>query len=90
MEAGFTSGAFVDLALVLIVAEGLFLLLRHRRSGRGPAPSAWLPGFVAGFCLAAALRAQIAGLAWPWLAAALLGALLAHAAELLRLHRGAA
>jgi hypothetical protein len=80
----FASGRVVDLILILMLAEALVVLAWWRRTGRGLAPAAFLPFLLAGGCLMLALRAALVGAAWPWMALALLGALLAHLLDLRR------
>ncbi len=77
----FASGRIVDAILLLTLLEAVFLLLWRRRTGRGPAP-ADLGNLAAGGCLLLALRAALAQAAWPLLALALLGALIAHLFDL--------
>jgi hypothetical protein len=84
MAGWVASGAFVDAVIAFTLLEGLALLAWHRSSGRGPAPAAWLPNLAAGLCLMLALRAAIAGAAWPWIVAAVAGAGVAHALDLRR------
>ena len=74
----FSSPAIADLVLAVLLLEGIALAVWRRRTGRGPRPGAVLPFLVAGGCLVLALRAVLAGAAWPWTAAALVGALAAH------------
>ncbi|MEK8031300.1 hypothetical protein AACH06_10770 [Ideonella sp. DXS29W] len=80
-----------DIALLLVhavigvtVAEGVFLLAWHARTGRGPRANAIVANLMAGLCLMLALRSVLAGSSWAacalWLAAA--GA--AHAIDLRR------
>lgn len=88
VAAWFASGRIVDLVIAVIVVEALVLVARHRLAGRGPAPASILPNLAAGLALALALRAALAGAAWPWLAAALLAAGVAHLIDLgLRIRR---
>ncbi|MBL6455641.1 hypothetical protein JMJ55_09925 [Belnapia sp. T6] len=84
MAAFFASGRVVDLILLLMLTEALVVLAWWHRTGRGLAPAAFLPFLLAGACLMLALRAALVGAAWPWMALALLGALLAHLLDLWR------
>lgn len=84
MSALFESGRIADLVLAVLVLEGLLLFLVRARTGAGPDPWALLPFLVAGGFLALALRAALVGASWSWLAAALVGAFLAHAVDLAR------
>ena len=72
-----TSPHLIDAIMALTVLEGVFLT----RWRKVPARIAWgmlLPGVF----LLLALRAALADAVWPWVPAALTGALLAHCAEL--------
>ena len=82
MSGLFESTRIADLILAVLLLEGVVLGLLAR-AGRGPAPRAFLPFLGAGVCLVLALRAVLAGADWPWLAGALLGALVLHGADLL-------
>lgn len=74
----------VDLILVFVALEAVLLVAWHRRTGGGVAPADLLPNLAAGFCLLAALRVALGGAAWPWIALALLGSLIAHLLDLRR------
>lgn len=80
--------ALVDLAIAITLVELLVLCLLHWRTGRGVAPRDLLPNLAAGLCLMAAVRASLTGAGWPWLAAGLLAAGLAHAVDVKRRWRG--
>lgn len=82
MSQFFASGLAVDLVLALMVGEALILTCLHRYAGRGPAPSVWLANLLSGFCLVLGVQAVIAGAAWPLLALALAGSLVAHLVDL--------
>lgn len=72
-----TSPHLIDAILLMTVLEGIVL----RRWRRVSARVAWgmlLPGMF----LLLALRAALADAAWPWVPAALTGALVAHSLEL--------
>ena len=84
MSAMFASGRMIDLILGLTLAEGIAIIVYHRRTSRGPAPADMLPTLAAGFCLLGALRCAIAGWGWLWMGASLAGALVAHLADLSR------
>lgn len=77
-----TSGRMIDLILVLVVLEAVALVVYHRRTGRGIAPAALLFNLAAGALLLLAARGALTGAAWPWIAAALFGALCAHLLDL--------
>jgi fatty acid desaturase len=72
-----TSPHLVDAILLLTVLEGV-VLARWRRVSARVAWGMLLPGMF----LLLALRAALAGAAWPWVPAALFGALVAHCCEL--------
>ncbi|QJE74749.1 hypothetical protein HHL28_02460 [Aerophototrophica crusticola] len=78
----FTSGRIVDIAIALALLEGLGVALYRWRTGRGPALRPFLVNLAAGLCLMLALRAALVGAGWGWVAAALVGSLLAHGADL--------
>jgi uncharacterized membrane protein len=78
----------VDLVLLVAVAEAVLLLAYQRRTGKGPRFVDIGANLLAGLCLMLALRAAVAGLPWGWIAAALLGAGLAHALDLRRRWNG--
>ena len=78
----YQSGRVVDLILGFVVLEALFIFLYHRRSGRGLAPAKLLNLLVPGACLLLALRAALAGAAWPLMAFWLLAALVSHLVDL--------
>lgn len=82
MEALFSTARVADLVLAVLVLEGLVLFVVRRRTGRGPDPWVVLPFLVAGGFLTLALRAALTDASWPWMAVALLGALLAHGVDL--------
>lgn len=76
------SGRMIDFILVLVALEAVALLMYHRRTKRGVAPAALLFNLAAGACLLLAARGALTGAAWPWVAAALFGALCAHLLDL--------
>ena len=78
----FTSGRIVDVILALMVLEGIVLVVYHRATGRGIAPSGLLANMLAGGCLLLALRVALTGASWHWIALSLAAALLAHLADL--------
>lgn len=74
MEWLFRSGHVADLLLLVLALETAWLA-----SGRGPVSAkAALPFLAAGACFALALRGALTGAAWPWIAAPLAAAGLAH------------
>jgi hypothetical protein len=74
--------AYIDLALGLIVVEGLALLVFRAKTGGGIAARALLPNLAAGACLLLLARALITGAGALFTLAALTGALVAHAIDL--------
>ncbi|RAI33033.1 hypothetical protein [Rhodoplanes serenus] len=78
----FASGRVIDLVLILVVIEAVGLAVLARLTRRVPQIGTLLPNLAAGACLLLAVRAALAGAAWPWVAAALLAALVAHLADL--------
>jgi hypothetical protein len=77
-----TSPGLIDLILVFAVVETAVLTLWHQRTGRGLPVIALGLIMLPGICLLLALRAALAGRAWPWVPGALTGALIAHLADL--------
>lgn len=75
MAALFASGRILDMILALTVLEAGALLVWRRRTDL-------LGTLLAGVALLTAVRLAQAGAAWPWLALALLAALLAHLGDL--------
>ena len=82
MSELFASGRIVDIILALTAAEAVFLVLHHRITGRGPAPTAFLGTLLSGVGLMLALRGALAGASWEWIALWLLAALAAHVGDL--------
>lgn len=74
--------AFADIVLAFVLIEAVLVLALARAKSR-PLTDALLVLTAGGF-LFAALRAALAGAAKEWIALALLGALIAHAAWLAR------
>ena len=71
--AFYTSPHLIDLILLFTVLEGT-ILARWRKIPARTVTIMLLPGL----CLLLALRAAMAGAAWPWVPVALTGALLSH------------
>ncbi|MFL5251713.1 MAG: hypothetical protein ACJ8AI_02245 [Rhodopila sp.] len=71
--AFYTSPHLIDLILLFTVLEG-FILARWRKISVRTVIVMLLPGL----CLLLALRAAMAGAAWPWVPVVLTGALLSH------------
>jgi hypothetical protein len=72
----------VDAAIAITVIEVIVLLAVRRRTGLGIAPRPLLANAGAGLGLMLAVRAALVGAAWPWIAACLAAAGLAHAIDL--------
>jgi hypothetical protein len=77
-----TSGRLVDLILGLVAVEAVVLLVLAARAARGPRARELVANLAAGVFLLLALRAALAGAAPVWIAASLVGALVAHLADL--------
>lgn len=71
----------IDVVIVVTVLESIVLALYHRRTGRGLAPRQFVPTLAAGLALMLAVRAGVTGAGWGYVAAGLLAAGLAHAAD---------
>ena len=84
MSELFADGRIVDLILVLMVAEGLAIAVWHRRTGQGMGPADLLVSLAAGAFLLLALRAALTGAGWATIAMWLVGALIAHLADVAR------
>ncbi len=84
IEALFTTGRIVDLALALMALEmaGLWLVARARNRAFPFVDLAW--NVAAGASLLLALRAGLTGAGWPWLALFLTAALVAHIGDVRR------
>jgi hypothetical protein len=87
VEGWLTSPALIDLIIVFTMIEAVVLIIWRRRSGaprafrgEGPARQGSAVGLMLlpGICLLLAVRAALAGVAWPWVPAALTAALIAH------------
>ena len=75
MAESLTSPHLIDLIVLFALLEGAFLI----RWLRGQMPArAVIATILPGLCLMLALRAALAGVAWPWVPAALAVALIAH------------
>lgn len=74
----------IDFVIVVTLVESIVLAIYHRRTGRGLAPGDFLPTLAAGLALMVALRAGVTGAGWGFVAASLLVAGLAHAADVRR------
>ncbi len=75
----FASGRAVDLVLLVMVAEGLWLVLRARRHA-GDVAFMLLPGAL----MMLALRAALTGAGWMWVAVWLALSLPAHLEDVRR------
>ena len=75
----FASGHAVDLVLLVIAVEFVFLSLRRR----GPMVDRLL-ALLPGVFMLLALRAALTGAAWPWIAAPLAASFPFHIADLMR------
>ncbi len=84
LKAFFASGHAVDLVLLVIAAEFVFLSTRRRRFGHSPAMIDRVLAFAPGVCLLLALRAALTGAGWIWVAAALAASFPFHIADLIR------
>ncbi len=72
-------GHLVDLALLVLVLEGVFLA--RTAASRGQL-RAWFGTLLAGAALLLAMRLIVAGAGWPWVAACMTLALAGHAVDL--------
>lgn len=72
----------VDVAIAFVGVEAIFLLVYRWRTGRGIAAGRLLPNLGAGLLLMLGIRIALGGAVWPWLPLCLLGAGLAHLADI--------
>ena len=84
MNEFFTSTALIDLVIAFTALEGVALAIYHCLTGRGVAADDYAVNLVAGLCLMLALRGAVGSAGWPWVAIWLLGAGMAHGADLWR------
>ena len=82
MDVFFSSGLATDLVLAIMMVEGVLLLVYHRATGRGIAPSRLIPTLASGAFLVLALRAALTGAGWMAIAGLLGAALIAHLGDL--------
>ncbi len=86
MEQLFADGRMIDIAILVLLGEVGLMLAWSRWRG---ALVALMPTLLSGLMLMLAWRSTQAGLAWPWIAAPLLGSAMAHGSDLwLRRRRG--
>jgi hypothetical protein len=86
--AFFVSPHLVDMVLALTLVEAVALTIFQRfRAGSLPLVRVWLM-LLPGVFLMLALRAGLAGAAWPWIPAALVAALITHLLDLRERLRG--
>ena len=80
--AWFVSPRLIDLILLLTLAEAFALMVwpRTESSASGRRAIGWM--LLPGIFLMLALRAALAGEPWPWVPAALTGALISHLFDL--------
>lgn len=78
------NGHLVEAILALTVMEGIALGIYHRATGRGVGAVDVASFLLSGIFLLLALREALVGAWWGWIAAALLGALIAHLVDLRR------
>lgn len=81
LEEMVVSGRLVDLAIAITLIEGIALAVYRSVTARGPALPDLAVMLGAGLCLMFALRAALAG-ASAWVPVFLVGALVAHLADL--------
>lgn len=79
MEQLFADGRMIDIAIMVLLGEVGLMLAWSRWRG---ALVALMPTLLSGLMLMLAWRSTQAGLAWPWIAAPLLGSALAHGSDL--------
>ena len=80
----FSQGHAVDLILLVIVGEFMFLSSRRRRFDHRSTAIDRALAFAPGVCLLLALRAALTGAGWGWVAIALAASFPFHLADLAR------
>ncbi len=89
MAAYHDSGRLIDWIVALLAFEALALSAVRALFGRGPSVTSTIANCAAGVALFLALRAAMANGPFPIIGACLLGALVAHVADLATRWRGA-
>ena len=74
----------IDAVIALTLLECVILVVHHRLTGRGVAPSDFIATLVSGLCLMLALRGALAGAGAAWVLLPLLLAGMTHALDLSR------
>ncbi len=82
LEELITTGRIVDIMVLFIVIEVALILLVRRLRGGAIAPLPLLTNIGAGGSLMLALRADLTGAGWTWVAVFLVSALVFHVADL--------
>jgi len=82
MSTFFSSGMVVDLILLGVFLEAVFIAIHRGKTGRGVRLREVASGILAGVFLLLALRCALVGERWPWIATWLLFALIAHLSDL--------
>ncbi|MEL7296132.1 MAG: hypothetical protein AAGJ86_00650 [Pseudomonadota bacterium] len=82
MQTWIENGRIVDLMLVVVAIEVCVLLAYRARTGRGLSVPAVIYNIGAGGSLMVALKLKFAGVAWHWLAVALIAALVFHVSDI--------
>ena len=78
----FTNGRIIDLILLLVVLEIIFIALYQHKTQRGIRLNDLISHLLAGIFLMLALRCALVSAGWEWIALCLVCALLAHLADL--------
>lgn len=84
LKTFFTSGHAVDLVLIVILAEFIFLTIRRKRFRTRISAIDRVLALAPGVCLLLALRAALTGAGWPWVAVFLAVSFPFHLADLVR------
>jgi hypothetical protein len=82
MMALFSSGRVVDIILLFVFIEAVFIAVHRGKTGRGVRLREVASGMLAGVFLLLALRCALVDERWPWIATWLLFALIAHLSDL--------
>ena len=82
MMALFSTGRVVDIILVFVFLEAVYIAVHRGKTGRGVRLREVASGMLAGVFLLLALRCALVDERWPWIATWLLFALIAHLSDL--------
>ena len=82
LEQWVLGGSLVDTIIAITLLEAAGLLFYHHQTKRGMKPRDYLLNMISGLCLMLALRCILSGASWHLVAICLVGAGLAHIADI--------